>query len=92
MALPILQRLGLPPESIDEVCFLIRNHLAMTHLAFKKDLHDQAMLNRFAENVMHKHRLDLLMLLTHADLRAVGTTAFSSWRRMLLEELYYRNA
>ena len=90
MALPILQRLGLPPESIDEVCFLIRNHLAMTHLAFKKDLHDQAMLNRFAENVMHKHRLDLLMLLTHADLRAVGTTAFSSWRRMLLEELYYR--
>jgi len=30
------------------------------------------------------------MLLTHADLRAVGPTAFSSWRRMLLEELYYR--
>ncbi len=62
----------------------------MTHLAFKKDLHDEALVGRFAETVMHKYRLDLLMLLTHADLQAVGATAFNSWRRMLLEELYYR--
>ena len=86
----ILERLGLPEEHLDEVCFLIRNHLAMTHLAFKKDLHDEALVSRFAETVMHKRRLDLLMLLTHADLRAVGPTALSSWRKMLLEELYYR--
>ncbi len=85
-----LGRLGLPAEHIDEVCFLIRNHLAMTHLAFKKDLHDEALVGRFAETVMHKRRLDLLMLLTHADLRAVGPTALSSWRKMLLDELYYR--
>ncbi len=82
--------LGLPQEDIDDACFLILNHLAMTQLAFKKDLHDEALVSRFAENVMHKRRLDLLLLLTHADLRAVGPTAFSSWRRMLLEELYYR--
>lgn len=87
---PVLKRLGLSEEDIDEVCFLIRNHLAMTRLAFKKDLHDTAMVGRFAENVMHKRRLDLLFLLTHADLRAVGPTAFNSWRRMLLEELYFR--
>lgn len=90
VARPILQRLGLPQEDIDDACFLIRNHLAMTHLAFKKDLHDVDLVGRFAENVVHKRRLDLLTLLTHADLRAVGPTAFSSWRRMLLEELYYR--
>jgi [protein-PII] uridylyltransferase len=90
MARPVLERLGLPADHIDEVCFLIRNHLAMTHLAFRKDLHDAALVNRFAENIMHKRRLDLLMLLTHADLRAVGPTAFNSWRKMLLEELYYR--
>ncbi|HMK37002.1 MAG TPA: [protein-PII] uridylyltransferase [Desulfomonilaceae bacterium] len=89
-ARPILQRLGLQPEDVDDACFLIRNHLAMTHLAFKKDLHDESVVSRFAENVIHKRRLDLLMLLTHADLRAVGPTAFNSWRRMLLEELYYR--
>lgn len=90
IARPMLVRFGLPPEDIDEVCFLIRNHLAMTHLAFKKDLHDEAVVSRFAENIMHKRRLDMLMLLTHADLRAVGPTAFNSWRDMLLEELYYR--
>ncbi len=90
IARPVLQRLALPEEDIDDVCFLIRNHLAMTHLAFKKDLHDSALVSRFAETLMTKRRLDLLILLTHADLRAVGPTAFSSWRRMLLEELYYR--
>ncbi len=86
----VLRRLGLSESHVSEVGFLIRNHLAMTHLAFKKDLHDEAMLSRFSENVATKRRLDLLLLLTHADLRAVGPTAFNSWRRMLLEELYYR--
>jgi [protein-PII] uridylyltransferase len=90
IALPILERLGVSSSCADEVRFLIRNHLAMTHLAFKKDLHDAALIQRFAENVMHKRRLDLLFLLTHADLRGVGPTAFNSWRRMLLEELYFR--
>lgn len=90
IAAPVLKRLGLPKEDIEEVCFLIRNHLAMTHIAFRKDLHDEAIVSRFAENIMSKRRLDLLMLLTHADLRAVGPTALNSWRKMLLEELYYR--
>lgn len=87
---PILQRLGLPNDQISDVLFLIRNHLAMTHLAFKKDLHDENLIHRFAENVMDRDRLDLLMLLTHADLKAVGPTALNSWKSMLLEELYYR--
>lgn len=87
---PILQRLGLSSDEIADVLFLIRNHLAMTHLAFKKDLHDEALIHRFAENVMDRNRLDLLMLLTHSDLKAVGPTALNSWKGMLLEELYYR--
>ncbi len=86
----VLNKLGLPPEHVDEVCFLIRNHLAMNHLAFKKDLHDVALVGRFAETVMSKRRLDMLLLLTCADLRGVGPTAFNSWRHLLLEELYYR--
>ncbi len=90
IARPVLERLGLPTDDIEDVCFLIRNHLAMTHLAFKKDLHDEALLSRFAETVISKRRLDLLFLLTHADLKAVGPTAMNSWRKMLLEELYYR--
>ncbi len=89
-ARPILKRLGVPPDEIEDILFLIRNHLSMTHLAFKKDLHDEALIHRFAENVMDRTRLDLLMLLTHADLKAVGPTALNSWKGMLLEELYYR--
>jgi len=90
IAQTVLQRFGLPAEDVEDVCFLIRNHLAMTHLAFKKDLHDTGLIGRFAENIMDKRRLDLLTLLTYADLRGVGPTAFNSWKNLLLEELYYR--
>lgn len=90
MARPVLERIGLLPEEVEEVCFLIRSHLAMSQLAFKKDLHDEGLLGRFAGNLMHKRLLDMLMLLTHADLRAVGPRGLSSWRSYLLEELYYR--
>jgi [protein-PII] uridylyltransferase len=90
IASPVLDRLGLPEEAKDDVRFLIRNHLAMSHLAFKKDLHDEALIGRFAETVIHSRRLDMLFILTHADLRATGPGAFNSWRHMLLEELYYR--
>ncbi len=90
IARSVLNKLGLPAEHMDEVCFLIRNHLAMSHLAFKKDLHDPDLVGRFAETIMSKRRLDMLLLLTCADLRAVGPSAFNSWRHLLLEELYYR--
>lgn len=90
IARPVLKRLGLPPEDVHDICYLIRNHLAMPQLAFKKDLHDAALVSRFGEGLMSRKRLDLLMLLTHADLMAVGSKGINSWRRMLLEELYYR--
>jgi len=90
IARPVLERLNLPPEDIEDICFLIRNHLAMTHMAFRKDLHDDAMLSRFAETLMHIRMLDMLTLLTEADLKAIGPRGFSSWRGYLLEELYFR--
>jgi [protein-PII] uridylyltransferase len=90
IARPVLERIGLAARDIEDVCFLIRNHLAMSHIGFKKDLHDKNMLIRFAETLMTKRMLDMLMLLTHADLKAVGPRGFSSWRSILLEELYYR--
>lgn len=90
IARPILKRMGLAEESVEEVCFLIRNHLAIPQLAFKKDLHDDALIQRFAENVLTRRRLELLVLLTYADLRASSSSAFNSWRNMLLEELYFR--
>ncbi|HTY25623.1 MAG TPA: [protein-PII] uridylyltransferase [Desulfomonilaceae bacterium] len=90
IAREVLNKLGLIPEHLEEVSFLIRNHLAMNHLAFKKDLHDVALLSRFAETIMSKRRLDMLLLLTCADLRGVGPSAFNSWNYLLLEELYYR--
>lgn len=90
IARTVLNRLPLSEEDVEDVCFLIRNHLAMTHLALRKDLHDESMLLRFAENVVHHLRLDMLVLLTHADLRAVGPTAYNSWKGHLIEELYYR--
>ena len=90
IARPVLERLGLPSRDVEDVCFLIRNHLAIPHLAFRKDIHDHGLIGRFAETMATKRRLDLLYLLTHADLGAVGPVDMGPWRRLLLEEVYYR--
>ncbi len=91
IARPVLKRMGVPPGDVEDICFLIRDHLAVSHLAFKKDLHDEALLSRFAENIVHRRRLDLLLLLTYADLAAVGPRGLNTWRALLLEEFYYRS-
>ena len=49
IARSVLEQIRTAAEHMDEVCFLIRNHLAMSHLAFKKDLHDRDLVGRFAE-------------------------------------------
>jgi [protein-PII] uridylyltransferase len=51
-------------------------------------MHDIEMIIRFCEIVGTPARLDMLYLLTYADLRAVGPEVWTQWKAMLLLELY----
>jgi [protein-PII] uridylyltransferase len=83
------ERLGLPKEVVESVAFLVHKHLAMSHLALKYDTRDPQLVAKFAEEVGTPERLDLLYLLTCADLAAVGPGVLNNWKIEILSELYF---
>lgn len=88
MASSIMTRLGYSDEEIEQVSFLVKSHLAMEQVAFRRNLNDPETLNNFYSRFNSVQDLDLLYLVTYADLSAVNSAVWTSWKRDLLEELY----
>jgi len=88
----IAQRLGLSDEETQQLKFLIRRHLTMPHISQRRDMHDDTLIYRLAKSVKSLETLQLLYLLTFADIRSVGPEVWSNWKGMLLKELYLRTA
>jgi [protein-PII] uridylyltransferase len=62
----------------------------MSGTAFKLDIDDPETIHGFIEQVQSPERLKLLLLLTVADIRAVGPKVWNGWKATLLRELYHR--
>ncbi|MCL5885409.1 MAG: [protein-PII] uridylyltransferase, partial [Deltaproteobacteria bacterium] len=84
----ISRRMGLGPRETDDLVFLVEQHLLMANVSQRRDLHDLDLILWFTDIVGTIQRLDLLYLLTYADLRAVGPDVWTQWKAMLLAELY----
>jgi [protein-PII] uridylyltransferase len=84
----VAARLGLNEDDAAQWEFLVRQHLYMSHLAQHRDTHDPRLVREFARTVGSLENLQLLYVLTFADMRAVGPKVWNNWRDMLLGELY----
>ena len=84
----IANRLHLNADDATQLEFLVLHHLTMSHLAQRRDIHDQRLLIEFARTVETLDNLQKLYLLTFADMRAVAPKIWNSWHDMLLSELY----
>ena len=82
----VLRRFG-RTDIIDDVRFLVRYHLLMEQVAFRRNYHDRTTLSGFSERVSNTRRLDLLFLLTYADLSALNPTVWTDWKYVILQEL-----
>jgi [protein-PII] uridylyltransferase len=82
-------RLGLTPAETDTVVWLIEQHLVMSSYAFSRDIGDPQTVRDFANIAQSPERLKLLLILTVADIRAVGPTTWNGWKGALLRALYY---
>ncbi len=87
-AISACTRLGLPPEEVELVGWLVRHHLLMSDVAQKRDIGDPRTVATFAEAVGTLERLRLLLVLTVADIRAVGPGVWNGWKGQLLRDLY----
>ncbi|MCG8359025.1 MAG: [protein-PII] uridylyltransferase [Kiloniellales bacterium] len=83
-------RLGLSEEETESVAWLVLHHLDMSHTAFTRDMEDPKTIRDFAQNVQSLERLRLLLVLTVADIRAVGPGTWTAWKAALLRELYWK--
>jgi len=88
VAYSLCPRLGLSEAETETVAWLVRQHLAMSATAFKRDLSDPKTIGDFAAMVASLERLRLLCILTVVDIRAVGPGVWNGWKRQLLRELY----
>ena len=84
----IAERLHLNTDDAGQLRFLVATHLNMSHLAQRRDIHDQRLIIDFAKRVETLDNLKKLYLLTFADMRAVGPKIWNNWHDMLLGELY----
>jgi [protein-PII] uridylyltransferase len=90
VAQKLCPRLGLTAEETEQVAWLVRWHLLMSNTAFKRDIDDPQTIRDFVEKVQSPERLKLLLVLTVADIRAVGPKTWNGWKAALLRELYNR--
>ncbi|WP_281018456.1 MULTISPECIES: [protein-PII] uridylyltransferase [unclassified Minwuia] len=90
VALKLCKRLGFSAGETEMVAWLVRAHLLMSATAFKRDLSDAKTIQDFVALVQSPERLRLLLILTVADIRAVGPGVWNGWKGQLLRDLYYR--
>jgi [protein-PII] uridylyltransferase len=88
MAAGMMARLHLNDGARQTVDFLIRNHLKMSRIAFRRDTEDPEVVRQFAALFSTEEHLKMLTLLTLADVGAVSPETLTPWKEELLWRLY----
>lgn len=75
-------------EHIQIISKLIRYHNMMSKVATSEDIYSEKVIRNFSGIVKTKKFLDMLYVLTYADISAVGKNIYKSSTASLLKELY----
>jgi [protein-PII] uridylyltransferase len=84
----ICGRLQLEKEDAAKVALLVKHHVTMAQVSQRRDLTEPRVAADFAALIQTTDRLNMLLLLSYADLNAVGPGVWSEWKGALLWELY----
>lgn len=84
----IAKRLGLTEEQSELVQFLVAQHLLLMDSASLRDLADESMLTHCAQLIGTSGHLDMLALLSFADMAATGPRGLQKWRDTPTMQLY----
>ena len=76
------------PEESEEIAWLVEHHLDMSSFAQRRDIDDPEEVHIFAQLVETQRRLEMLYLLTVADIRATNRTLWNHFKDTLLKRLF----
>ncbi len=86
------RRLGLAPNDVAHVRWLVQEHLSLYHWAMRRDTSDPETIAEVARRVGTLDRLRDLYVLTVVDLSTTNPNAMTSWKARMLDELYLATA
>jgi [protein-PII] uridylyltransferase len=89
IARSLCPRLGMSAADTQAVAWLVKNHLVMSDVAQRRDVSDPQTVRDFVAQVQSPEMLRLILILTVADIKAVGPGVWNGWKGQLLRELYY---
>lgn len=85
---PFAAKMQLKEEDRERCVTLIKHHVTMSNVALRKNIHNEKTLYKFMSNVGDVKNLQLLYVLTYADINGVGEGVYNSFTSKLLRELY----
>ncbi len=80
--------LGFSKEHIDYANILVRHHTLMSNVANREDIYNEKVIFSFISKLGDLKILQLLFVLTYADIESVSKGAYSSFNAGLLNELF----
>ena len=83
-------RMGFDADDVATLVAMVEHHLLLPDVATRRDLDDDEVIQRVAEQLGSLQRLELLHALTVADSKATGPAAWSPWKADLVDTLASR--
>ena len=82
------KRLSFSINDTELLGWLVKNHLIMSSISQKTDVHDPQTIKNFTKLVNSLEKLNYIYILTVNDIRGTNPTLWNSWKHDLLKELY----
>jgi [protein-PII] uridylyltransferase len=82
------KRLNFSIHDTELLCWLVKNHLIMSSISQKTDVHDPETIINFTKNVNTIEKLNYIYMLTINDIRGTNPTLWNSWKHDLLKQLF----
>lgn len=83
-------RIGIDAYDLDRISLLVKHHMLMSEIAFYRDTDDLEVISGFSQIVKTADILNMLLLLTYADLMAVAPNVWNEWKGALLLKLFLK--
>ena len=82
------RRLNFSIHDTELLCWLVKNHLFMSSISQKTDVHDPETIENFIKEVDSTEKLNYLYMLTINDIRGTNPNLWNSWKHDLLKQLF----